>query len=176
MTRLELLPPLLEPGSTRTRAGGVAPSPPPVLVEFSESTAWSHRLETNASKAPEAVTSHARIPTKLAHEYLAGLSRESLASLSTTAGTTTHAEIALPAGGRGELEANDDYLDVTLVARSNSAAAHLETMISDRLDRLAGGEDLQYLWSRVADEPSVVTATPRSLLRVSFTHSWVTKS
>ena len=107
----------------------------------------------DASMTPTTVATTARVPTKFALEYLAALSGDLSLSSSPVAGTTIRVEIEL-SEGRCTLEANGNYLDVTLVAETNSGAVLLEALISDRLDGLAWGEDLQYQWSR---EPIDVT-------------------
>lgn len=104
---------------------------------------------SDASMTPAIVTSTARVPTKFALEYLGALIGDVSLSPSPTVDTTIHAEITLPAG-LCKLEANRNHLNVTLVAKTNSDAAQLEALISDRLEDLAWGEVLQYQWRRAA--------------------------
>jgi hypothetical protein len=101
--------------------------------------------------------SYASIPTKHAHQYLAGFHGD-CSEKPRAAFDGAHAHMLLPEGVC-EFEATEEFLDVTLIAQSNYGTALLEDVVSNRLDRMTT-EDLPYHWIQ-APEPQVQTASPR---------------
>jgi hypothetical protein len=60
----------------------------------------------------------------------------------------TPTRIDIPfANGRVALSAGADRLEIWLTAGSRRDNALLEDLVSDCLDRLSSGEDLQYQWT-----------------------------
>ncbi len=91
-------------------------------------------------------TSHARVRTDHASDYLVRLSKDLVRDIPTLAFDNRHAVIPFP-GARCELIAGDEFLDITLVAGSETQAVMTEHLISGHLDNLARDEGLKYQWS-----------------------------
>jgi hypothetical protein len=92
------------------------------------------------------MTSHARVQTAHASDYLVRLSREWVRDFPGLVFDDRHAVIPLP-GARFELIAGSDFLDITLVANSDTQAVLLEHLVAGHLDSLSGGENLRYHWT-----------------------------
>lgn len=91
-------------------------------------------------------TSHARVRTEHASEYLVRLSRDWSRDIPALAFNDRHAVIPFP-GARCELVAGEDFLDITLVTNSESRAILMEHLVGGQLDSVAGVEHLRYQWS-----------------------------
>ncbi|HEX4157414.1 MAG TPA: DUF2218 domain-containing protein [Rhizomicrobium sp.] len=91
-------------------------------------------------------TSHARVRTEHASDYLIGLSKDWARDIPALAFDDRHAVIALP-GARCELIAGDNLLDITLEAGSATQLVLLEHLLSGHLDSIARDEGLKCQWS-----------------------------
>jgi len=91
-------------------------------------------------------TSHARVRTEHASDYLIRLSKDWARDIPALAFDDRHAVIALP-GARCELVAGDKFLDITLEAGSATQVVLLEHLLSGHLDSVARDEGLKYQWS-----------------------------
>jgi len=98
------------------------------------------------------ITSYATVRTPHAGEYLIGLSHAWHRTSAEVGEAPTHIEVPF-ALGRVALDADGDRLEIVLTAGSNRDAALLEDLVSDHLDRLSSGEDLNYQWIGPNDEP-----------------------
>ena len=106
-------------------------------------------FQMRASQPLAIATSFARVRTERAHDYLAGLDRHWHRHVEVVARDEAHVEIVFPLG-RAALDASAGTLEVNLTAQSDHDAALIEDLLSESLDRLAFGEDLQYQWIRPA--------------------------
>lgn len=91
-------------------------------------------------------TSHARVRTEHASEYLVRLSRDWSRDIPALAFNDRHAVIPFP-GARCELVAGEDFLDITLTSNSEARAILLEHLVGGQLDSVARQERLKYQWS-----------------------------
>ena len=142
MDRFDLSPVSRPATPAGARVGDVAP---PSVV---------HPGKNSASPI---ATSFARVRTERAWAYLHGLDQHWHRHVQVVAHSEVHAEILFPLG-RVDLDASGDSLEVSLSAGSNHDAALLEDLVSESLDRLAYGEELNYQWIRPA--PSARDAQP----------------
>ena len=99
------------------------------------------------------VTSYAKVRTSRASEYLIGLCREWHSTLPESGEAPTHVEISF-ANGRVAIDAAADHLEFVLTAATIRDTALLEDLVSDHLDRLSCGEDIQYEWTGTTVEPA----------------------
>ena len=91
-------------------------------------------------------TSHTRVETEHASDYLIRLSKDWSRDFPTLTFDDRQAVIPFP-GARAELVAGDAFLDITLVANSETQAVLLEHLLAGHLDSVAAGENLKYRWS-----------------------------
>ena len=121
------------------------------------------RFQPRTSERPLTVaTSFARVRTERARDYLGGLDWHWHRHVQVVRRDDAHLEIVFPLG-HAELDASSGTLEVNLAASSNHDAAVLEDLLSESLDRLAFGEDLQYQWIRPA--PRATRDAPASQAR-----------
>ena len=99
------------------------------------------------------VTSYAKIKTSRAGEYLIGLCRVWHRTLPESGEAPTHVEISF-ANGRVAIDATADQLEFVLTAGSIRDTTLLEDLVSDHLDRLSCGEDIQYVWIGATVKPT----------------------
>jgi len=92
------------------------------------------------------IRSYTTVRTAHAGEYLVGLCRAWHRTLPESGETPTRIDIPF-ANGRVALSAGADRLEIWLTAGSRRDNALLEDLVSDCLDRLSSGEDLQYQWT-----------------------------
>jgi hypothetical protein len=90
-------------------------------------------------------TSHARVPTANAADYLLRLSGGLFARTPTLLRDDRRTVVTLP-NARCEIVAGAGFLDITLTAASKEWAAALEDLVSDGLYDAARGEELKYQW------------------------------
>ena len=91
-------------------------------------------------------TSHVRVRTEHASEYLVQLSRDWSRDLPSLAFNDRHAVIPFP-GACCELVAGEDFLDITLTSNSEARGILLEHLVGGQLDSVARQEHLKYQWS-----------------------------
>lgn len=91
-------------------------------------------------------TSHARVRTERASEYLVRLSKDWVRDIPALTFNDRHAVIPFP-GALCELVAGKGFLDITLMADSQSNAILLEHLVGGQLDSVAPEERLKYDWA-----------------------------
>ena len=91
-------------------------------------------------------TSHARVHTERASEYLVRLSKEWAHDIPALTFNDNHAIIPFP-GALCELVAGKDFLDITLMADSQPNAILMEHLVGGQLDSVALDEHLKYDWA-----------------------------
>jgi hypothetical protein len=91
-------------------------------------------------------TSFTRVRTRYAKDYLCLLVNHSTRSVSSESDGVQHAIIELQRG-ICKMTAGDRCLDISITADSISDAVMLEDVISECLDDVARGEELQYQWT-----------------------------
>ncbi|HTT83282.1 MAG TPA: DUF2218 domain-containing protein [Rhizomicrobium sp.] len=90
--------------------------------------------------------SHARVRTDRASDYLVRLSKDLARDIPALAFDDRHAVIPFP-GARFELIAGEEFLDITLVAGSETQAVLAEHFLAGHLDSFAPDAGLEYHWS-----------------------------
>jgi hypothetical protein len=90
--------------------------------------------------------SHARVRTEHASDYLIRLSKDWARDIPAIVFDGRHSVIPLP-DSRCEIIAGDGFLDITLVANSESQAVLLEHLFAGHLDSISNGESLKYQWA-----------------------------
>lgn len=90
-------------------------------------------------------TSHARVQTEHASEYLVRLSKDWARNIPALTFSATHALIPFP-GAHCELVAGEDFLDITLTVNSELKAVMFEELLAGHIDSVSHGESLKYQW------------------------------
>jgi hypothetical protein len=92
------------------------------------------------------MTSHARVHTDHASDYLIRLSKDWTRHIPALSFNGRQAQIPFP-GAHCEMVAGDHFLDITLVTNSETQAVLLEHLLAGHLDSISDGENLKYQWT-----------------------------
>jgi hypothetical protein len=118
------------------------------------------------------IRSTARMQTGRAKEYLVSLASASRIGALNGGDDDTHALLQLPKG-YCVLTAGGQFLDVAIYASSMSDVVMLEDIVSDRLDAVAGDDELHYQWIVLpASATESLTEPPTGSLHFAFASSF----